>query len=144
MGDPVGFDQLNPSSGWSFAVGAEAPPIRRVSTRLPSRPDVNRGNTTEDSDFPASRRIQNQHPIVGHQLPGSTVKEEDKDHYTLSLVGRASSVTDPEFAALYPVKKWAGFSSRQNGRLDRHDRILRQNSPFFGIPLRSVEKFFES
>ena len=98
------FGQPDPGSGWSSAVGAEAPTIRGVSTRLPSRPDVNRGNTTEDSDFAASRRIQNQYPIVSHQLPGSTVKEEDKDHQTLSLVGWASSITDPQFAAFYPVK----------------------------------------
>jgi hypothetical protein len=80
------------------------PIIRHVSTRSPSRSDVNRGNTTEDSDFAALRRIQNQNPIVSHQLPRATVKEEHKYHQTLSLVGRASSVADPEFAALYPVK----------------------------------------
>jgi hypothetical protein len=133
MGEPRGFGQAAAGSGRISEVALSP---------SPARSDVERRNSAKYAGPAALRRIQNKNPIVGYQLSGAAVEEEQKHNLAIRLISGTSSVANPEFTPFNPAEKGTGFSSCQDGRLNRHDWTLCQNGSLLGI--RCVEKFFES
>jgi hypothetical protein len=109
---------------------------------LPASTDIECRDAPENPDLAALRGIQHQNPIVRHELPGATVKEQDKPNLTIGLICRPSSIADTKFAALYPVKQRPRFGRRDNRRLNRDDGTLGEHSSFLRI--RGIEKFLEA
>jgi hypothetical protein len=109
---------------------------------LPANADIERGNAAEDADLAALRGIQDENPVVGHQLAGTAVEEEEKKDLAIRLVSRPAAVSDPEFAALDPMEKGTGFGGSEDGGLNGHDRGLRQDA--FFLRIRRVKKLLES
>jgi hypothetical protein len=103
-----------------------------VLSALPFPPDVERRNAAKHANLAAWRSIDDEHAIVRNQLSGTTVEKQQELYLCLRSLGKILHVTYIPPAIQSPENRPCFAGCKYVG-LNRHDRVLSQNSFLSGV-----------